>query len=1302
MEKRRLDRKDWLIILIIFAAALIPRLVFALQMLPLFYVNDELATISAFTLLYPADWSEVLTSQTSYYGGGFTILFTPLFYLIRNPVTIYHVMITIYCILQALIVLPAYAITRKHFCVENRFFSAFLSLAVSYVVTRRSDNITNETALYILIWIIFYVLLELVSREDNRKDKRILSVVLALLYTYALSIHERSLAFIGMFAFLYLFYLYVYHKSLVSIPFFAVPFAGGYVLARLLKKAILAANYSAVLREVTNTSVGRNFSNLSLLKDPGNWKALFYGILGSLTTSSLVTGCVILIGCIIAVMMLVQFLVRPSSARNLPDENSIERKLFVGIIFFFSGIAAVIIMQTTGWLPTLEAAIERGMHYNTYALKILTYIRYYGICLGPGVLLTVLYLFYHKEKAGKIVTVNLPVAAFLTCFWIFVLYRYISHSTAAREAWAPFGGTAWYNNTNGYIFYVVGAVVLAAMAAMLFIFVRERWFKSLVVILCAFYVFQYVRLSVDLDLTRSAANENYVNTWEACEEAHLTDLMDEMYVNEVACTRYQFLFYDSKIHPYLPDYEEEGIVLTSSYGYFSDAFDYGWKLVDLDAEKTHLIFVKGEEILEALDERGISYTDHYDGKRIFYPEDFNTVNAGSRSASTSAFRTNGGTYCMYIDGEADVKVTDTDGTVLCSGSTVGITAEEQAEGFTFSVSAPTRMTVSVSVKDLVTEEENMPEEELAGLLQSVLNDVRIVQVSDDYIFGMDFTDDLADITAYVEEKQEFPELVYCFNGDSSLYDMSYFAEQVAPVSVSVCNEMQLMEQKKEAYVLMSIQQDFLSLAKEYVPVKINSHYILLEKTKETGDGYVDTEALKSAGGKTVVLPTGTYTLRFSGIEEKYLDGAEPLGYRLAKGTDGTILARGYLSPEETAETSVYFSSEMSGWVISLLYGEETVSCDKIEIARPVSALDTDISENYAGLIRIINDAGYNGTVLNYVYSDTYDLNLLKDCMENRIGTGADVEMFPMNTISAYSSDNTGIPADADWMIVPKLVENVYPFLPDYIAAAVGNRTALLVKNTQENAAMLERAGVTPLSEGSTLYKAFYDMGNEKSRRVSVPRGTFKVTVSVDGDTTDRDTVSLFRSGDKTLITSGTLAEGADEIVLYARSIEGFNYLIPGPAANSAGLLGDVSETELAKYSITSVERISDDLLFGLSECKIGGNGTYNAATDTITGSGNVKIRSEVFRVLKDRTYLISATVKGKPVSASLSSVNVEFRNEIVNAHTEKNNITDNGDGTYTVFMRVIPGEQRSYNQIILSASFEGDFEILELRIGKEE
>ena len=244
--------------------------------------------------------------------------------------------------------------------------------------------------------------------------------------------------------------------------------------------------------------------------------------------------------------------------------------------------------------------------------------------------------------------------------------------------------------------------------------------------------------------------------------------------------------------------------------------------------------------------------------------------------------------------------------------------------------------------------------------------------------------------------------------------------------------------------------------------------------------------------------------------------------------------------------------------------------------------------------------------------------------------------------------------------------------------------------------------MTPLSQNSLLSAKYYDKGNDKSRRAAVPRGTYKVTVAVDESVQDK-TVTIFRGNDRTAITSGKLSEGQTEITLTVRSIEGFAYMLPGPSANSAGLLrNDITDTELSRYRITSVERISDDLIFGLADCKMSSSAVYDAEADVIKGTGSVKVRTDIFRILKDRIYDYSVTVKGKPVSASLSSVNVEFRNEIMNAHTEKNNVIDNGDGTYTVYLRVIPGEGRSYNQVVFSAQFEGDYEILEIRIGKEE
>ena len=218
----------------------------------------------------------------------------------------------------------------------------------------------------------------------------------------------------------------------------------------------------------------------------------------------------------------------------------------------------------------------------------------------------------------------------------------------------------------------------------------------------------------------------------------------------------------------------------------------------------------------------------------------------------------------------------------------------------------------------------MPEDELAELLQSILTDIRIVQTDDEYIFGLDYTDDLMEISAYARENQKHPELIYCYNGNSSLYDMSWFEKQTEPLTVSILDEMELKKTRKDAYVLMDTQQDFMSLIGDYVPVKINAHYILMERS--AGDGYLDVESLRMESGKTAGLRQGTYTIRFSGIPLDAVDASMPLGYRVTKGSDGTVIAKGYLTPGETAETSVYFPVDTDNWVISLMREIGRASC----------------------------------------------------------------------------------------------------------------------------------------------------------------------------------------------------------------------------------------------------------------------------------------------------------------------------------------------------------------------------------------
>ena len=90
--KEKINKKKEVIL--VFLICFLPRILMNMQMTAISYEADEVSTISAVTLFTSMDWSNAV-SKVGYYGGGFTILLTPLYLLFKNPLTIYHIMLSV-------------------------------------------------------------------------------------------------------------------------------------------------------------------------------------------------------------------------------------------------------------------------------------------------------------------------------------------------------------------------------------------------------------------------------------------------------------------------------------------------------------------------------------------------------------------------------------------------------------------------------------------------------------------------------------------------------------------------------------------------------------------------------------------------------------------------------------------------------------------------------------------------------------------------------------------------------------------------------------------------------------------------------------------------------------------------------------------------------------------------------------------------------------------------------------------------------------------------------------------------------
>ena len=100
LENKEFQKKEYFLL---FVLALLPRLIFvALHHYPFRTPMDEMSTFASAAFGAGYDWTPLVSNAKFYYGGGFTILLSPLLRLIDNPELLFGIVLSIYAVLQSI------------------------------------------------------------------------------------------------------------------------------------------------------------------------------------------------------------------------------------------------------------------------------------------------------------------------------------------------------------------------------------------------------------------------------------------------------------------------------------------------------------------------------------------------------------------------------------------------------------------------------------------------------------------------------------------------------------------------------------------------------------------------------------------------------------------------------------------------------------------------------------------------------------------------------------------------------------------------------------------------------------------------------------------------------------------------------------------------------------------------------------------------------------------------------------------------------------------------------------------------
>lgn len=595
--------------LLCFLIALLPRLIFLKWAYPLNIPADEFSMYLPVAKILGWDWSSMIESPL-YYGYGFILLLTPLFKWINDPVILYRTIVAIMAVAQALTAPIAYYIVKHFFKVERKIFVCLTSVACSYLVTQRAVYTYNEFIYVLLTWIIFLILMLLYKAQDDKKMKRIYSVFLALVISYAMTIHSRAVTFILALGVLVLLYYWLYRKHILSYASFIIVGGGGYVLCTWCKNRIVQAIFATVPDKVLNTSV--SFSTSSITSDPKALTGWFDIIVGQVNSMVIMTGGIAIVFAVIGCIFIWKTLVRDKllvETANLQE----NQPYVIAFVFFLAATGITILGQSFSWLPGVVETLDTGVQMD--ALRALVYTRYYGAYFGPVALAGMAYAFHNREKVQKLLNPALGIVIALQCFWLLCIVPYLVGVGEGSFPSFAFSFTkGWQDNTTLNSYWPAVTVVLLVMIIFCFLYKRGRINVAFGIFVCVL-VYGYCYQAIDYEGYRGTGNYKGVDkTYEVLHEMEEDGTLPyTIYVQNSSAKVgghatgyiYQFLFKDHKVIPEEPDEnDKEAIFLTGEYYEYPQLLRAGYRCAQL--EDGEFIYVKGEKIQKALEKCGIT------------------------------------------------------------------------------------------------------------------------------------------------------------------------------------------------------------------------------------------------------------------------------------------------------------------------------------------------------------------------------------------------------------------------------------------------------------------------------------------------------------------------------------------------------------------------------------------------------------------------------------------------------------------------------------------------------------------------
>lgn len=582
--------KEYLYLIGLFFIFNMPQLFMTFSMTPgLATAQDEFSTIYNAAYFAGNDWAAIGKAHSGYYGYGFLILFTPLFWIFKDGLVIYRIILFCCHMLPLGSTIICYKILKKYCCNIPKSLLFIISIACVTVKGRGVAGIYNEYMLGLCTWLCLYLILKLCT-ANNKKDRIKNTFILFFILIYSCTVHSRALILYVIVCIIVISLYLLYKKFIISIPtalsmtLFIIPYK---IFTNCLQIEMLGgvSSNSSIVMKLSNGFT--NSSNTFI-------EAILFVFMGQLHAVNIVTGGMAAVGLGAFAVTIWNIINRKNGKlifRREWDEN--EASTVSGVLYTCLGIAAFAIgMALSTRRGVGQSLIGEGVNINFRAVVL---IRYLSSFIGPALMMAFLILL--KNKNNLIMKISYIYFWGMQFVYYMYLYQNMKHTGWGTDICLPL---TWDLLKKPEDIYLVGGFFVPIYLFMIFLFLLQKNNYFLIALLLIF-LGNGEQLYRNIHAMEKA--NQYINVNAGYHAFRLKeDIFEDIYVLDFENEEnqnffvYQVLLPNIRIIPQAPDIEEEEVLLLCN----SENYEDGTEYTKIKLDDNEWLYIRGRKNIEKL------------------------------------------------------------------------------------------------------------------------------------------------------------------------------------------------------------------------------------------------------------------------------------------------------------------------------------------------------------------------------------------------------------------------------------------------------------------------------------------------------------------------------------------------------------------------------------------------------------------------------------------------------------------------------------------------------------------------------